>query len=79
MKTLISALALAATLAAPGMAIAQNAALTANYGEVRLSAGFTPDPHRVNLTAGGRRLRAPAGRLGCRSDRAERLPDHRTS
>ena len=53
MKALISALALAATLAAPGMAVAQNAALTANYGEVRLSAGFTPDPHRVNLTAGG--------------------------
>ncbi len=52
MKTLISALAFAALLA-PGAAVAQNASLTANYGEVRLSAGFTPDPHRVNLTAGG--------------------------
>ena len=52
MKTLISALALAVLLA-PGAAAAQNAGLTANYGEVRLSAGFTPDPHRVNLTAGG--------------------------
>ncbi len=52
MKTLITALALAAVLA-PGVAGAQNARLTANYGEIRLSAGFTPDPHRVNLTAGG--------------------------
>ncbi len=52
MKMLISALALA-VLAAPGVAAAQNAGLTANYGEIRLSAGFTPDPYRVNLTAGG--------------------------
>lgn len=27
--------------------------LTAYFGEVYLSAGFTPDPHRVNITAGG--------------------------
>ena len=53
MKRFISALALAAMLAAPGMAVAQNAGLTANYGEIRLSVGFTPDPYRVNLTAGG--------------------------
>ncbi|MBI2261739.1 MAG: peptidase S1 [Caulobacterales bacterium] len=53
MNRLISALALAATLAIPGAAAAQNASLTANFGEVRLSAGFTPDPHRVSLTAGG--------------------------
>ena len=52
MKPLI-ALALAATLAAPTVAAAQNARLTANFGEVRLNAGFTPDPHRVDLTAGG--------------------------
>lgn len=52
MKTLISALALAVLLA-PGAAAAQNAGLTANFGEIRLNAGFTPDPHRVNLTAGG--------------------------
>lgn len=25
----------------------------ANYGTVRLSAGFTPDPHRINMRAGG--------------------------
>ena len=53
MNRLISALALAATLALPAAAAAQNANLTANFGEVRLSAGFTPDPHRVSLTAGG--------------------------
>lgn len=27
--------------------------LTATYGEVRLNSGFTPDPYRVSLTAGG--------------------------
>lgn len=53
MKRFISALALAAALAVPGMAAAQNANLTANYGEIRLQAGFTPDPYRVELTAGG--------------------------
>ena len=53
MKRLISALAVAATLAAPGMAVAQNAGLSANFGEIRLNAGFTPDPYRVEITAGG--------------------------
>ncbi|HYD28654.1 peptidase S1 [Brevundimonas sp.] len=53
MKRLISAMALAAVLATPGMAAAQNAGLTANFGEIRLNAGFTPDPYRVNITAGG--------------------------
>ncbi|WP_298745735.1 peptidase S1 [uncultured Brevundimonas sp.] len=53
MKHFITALALAATLATPGAAAAQNAGLTANFGEIRLNAGFTPDPYRVNLTAGG--------------------------
>ena len=53
MKRLVSALAVAAALAAPGLAAAQNAGLTANFGEIRLNAGFTPDPYRVNLTAGG--------------------------
>ena len=54
MKHLLSVAALAAALlAAPGMAAAQDSNLTANFGEIRLSAGFTPDPHRVNLTAGG--------------------------
>lgn len=53
MKNFIGALALAAAVALPGIALAQNAGLTANFGEVRLNAGFTPDPHRVSLTAGG--------------------------
>ena len=54
MKHLISVAAVAAALlAAPGMAAAQDSNLTANFGEIRLSAGFTPDPHRVDLTAGG--------------------------
>ena len=53
MKPFVSALALTAVLAMPGLAAAQNAGLTANFGEIRLDAGFTPDPHRVNLTAGG--------------------------
>ena len=30
-----------------------NTSLTATYGEVILNSGFTPDPHRVSLTAGG--------------------------
>ncbi len=30
-----------------------NSGLTALYGEVVLTAGFRPDPHRVSLTAGG--------------------------
>ena len=53
MTRLIGALALAAALAAPGLAAAQNSGLTANFGEIRLNAGFTPDPYRVDLTAGG--------------------------
>ncbi len=53
MKRLISALAVAATMAVPGMAVAQNAGLSANFGEIRLNAGFTPDPYRVEITAGG--------------------------
>jgi len=46
----LAALALAA-VSAP--AAAQNAGLTANYGEIRLSVGFSPDPYIVNLQAGG--------------------------
>ena len=50
------AIAAAATLAFLGLAApaaAQNASLTANYGEISLSAGFTPDPYTVNIQAGG--------------------------
>lgn len=49
-----STLVLAGALAALAMpAAAQDAGLTANFGEVRLSVGFTPDPYRVQVTAGG--------------------------
>jgi len=52
MATAASATALALTcLAAPAMA--QNAGITATYGEISLRAGFTPDPYTVNIQAGG--------------------------
>jgi len=34
-------------------ALAQDPAKTATYGEIVLRAGFTPDPYRVSVTAGG--------------------------
>lgn len=43
----VAALALTAT------ASAQNPGLTAAYGEISLEGGFQPDPHVVELTAGG--------------------------
>ena len=49
-KTLLMAAAVS-LFAAP--AFAQSAHLTANFGEIHLSAGFTPDPYRVSMTAGG--------------------------
>lgn len=36
-----------------GSAAAQDASRTATYGEIRLGAGFTPDPYTVNIQAGG--------------------------
>jgi hypothetical protein len=45
--------AVAALLMTASAAQAQDLSATATYGEVRLSSGFTPDPHTVNLTAGG--------------------------
>ncbi|WP_339933601.1 peptidase S1 [uncultured Brevundimonas sp.] len=53
MKTIVCALALAATMAVPGAALAQNPGLASNYGEVSLRVGFTPDPYRVSMAAGG--------------------------
>lgn len=49
-KTLLLAVA---SLMLAGPALAQSAQMTANYGEIRLGAGFTPDPYRVELHAGG--------------------------
>ena len=51
MKTIALVAAAAALMAGP--VAAQNASLTANYGEINLRAGFTPDPYRVQVTAGG--------------------------
>lgn len=49
---LFAALSLIA-LAVAGTATAQDASLTANFGEISLRSGFTPDPYRVAVTAGG--------------------------
>ena len=43
----------AAALLCAGAASAQNAGLAANFGDVQLRAGFTPDPYAVNVIAGG--------------------------
>lgn len=53
MKSIVCGLALAAAVLSPAVAHAQNAGLTANFGEIRLNASFTPDPYRVSITAGG--------------------------
>lgn len=55
MKTAFGMLAAVAAIAvmAPQSAVAQDYSRAPNYGSVRLSAGFTPDPHRVSITAGG--------------------------
>jgi hypothetical protein len=52
MKKVIAA-AMAALLASASGVAAQDASARATYGEVRLSSGFTPDPHSVRITAGG--------------------------
>jgi hypothetical protein len=53
MKIAIVVAGLAAALLGAPAALAQDASLTASYGEITLRSGFTPDPYRVNLTAGG--------------------------
>lgn len=47
----LAAAGLALMAAAP--AAAQDMNGSTNYGEVRLSPGFTPDPHLISLRAGG--------------------------
>ena len=52
--TRIAQLVLAAAIViAPTAASAQDSRGTPVYGTVRLSSGFAPDPHTINLTAGG--------------------------
>lgn len=53
MKTLAAAALAAAIASLAGPALAQDAGLTATYGEIRLNVGFTPDPYTVNVQAGG--------------------------
>jgi hypothetical protein len=53
-KTRIAAAVAAIAIAlSAGAASAQNWQGEPTYGSVRLSAGFTPDPHNVQLVAGG--------------------------
>jgi hypothetical protein len=53
MKITIVVAGLAAALIGAPAALAQDASQTASYGEITLRSGFSPDPYRVNLTAGG--------------------------
>jgi serine protease Do/protease YdgD len=59
--TQMAAAAALATTLATAPAMAQNFNLPPAFGTVTLNAGFMPDPHNVNLTAGGN---IPADRLG---------------
>ena len=56
MKTILRAAAAAAALslaASPSWAQSLNADAAGAYGEVALESGFTPDPHTIELDAGG--------------------------
>lgn len=50
---ILAAGAAMATLAATGVAVAQNYSLAPTYGTVNLAAGFTPDPYVINVQSGG--------------------------
>jgi hypothetical protein len=52
---ILAATAAVATLAAAGIATAQNYSLNPTYGTASLNAGFTPDPYVVNVQSGGSR------------------------
>jgi hypothetical protein len=53
MKTGDIALFIGAMALAPGLAHAQDINATPNYGSVTLATGFNPDPHTINVVAGG--------------------------
>ena len=53
MLRLFSSITLLVLLAVGPIASAQNFTLAATYGDVELAQGFLPDPHSVELTAGG--------------------------
>lgn len=58
------AIATAAVLLVAGPVTAQNTTLRANFGSINLNSGFTPDPYRVNITAGGT-INASNAASGC--------------
>lgn len=62
-----------AALLAASTAHAQDASLTATYGNYNLSSGFTPDPYSISLTAGGN-IAASNVSSSCRGSIA-RAPD----
>ncbi len=68
----IAAAALIAAVSATA-ASAQDWSLNPNYGTASLNPGFLPDPHNVNLTAGGG---VDAGNVGC-SGMISNAPDYR--
>jgi hypothetical protein len=49
----VAAFSLALSAVVPQSAVAQDASKAPSFGSVRLSAGFTPDPHTVRVVAGG--------------------------
>lgn len=53
MKTIVGFWALLSLTAAPVAALAQDTSASANYGEIRLESGFTPDPHIIPVRSGG--------------------------
>lgn len=58
------ALVTAAIFAIAGPVAAQNTGLNANFGSINLQSGFTPDPYRVNIQAGGN-INASNAANGC--------------
>ena len=53
MSLKLALVASAAVIAAAGTASAQDFTLSPAFGQANLSAGFSPDPYTVNMTAGG--------------------------
>jgi hypothetical protein len=74
---LIAVMAAATALTIPAMAAAQDTSLRSNYGEITLNAGFTPDPHVVNVTAGGN-LEASRVSSNCRGS-VSNAPDYQVT
>lgn len=78
MKIIVSSAALAAVLmlGAAGAATAQDSSLTPNFGTATLRAGFQPDPHVVELRAGGDQ---DASRINGCAGMVSRAPDYRVN